>query len=502
MKKSLWQKDELKTKYSSLTQDDHVDVAIIGGGICGITSAALLKDHGLTIAVYEGSTLAASNTGKSTGNLYMLVDTPLQELSKKYELAAISQILAARREAIELIEKLIKDFSINCSFKRVPWTLYSAVEEMDQFVEDEYQLAKKLELPVERLTADNSCMKFLKARGGFQVNHQAQFDPYAYVNQMAQKITSAHCKIYENTRIEKIQEDERGILLKTSKGLIHAKTVIHATHTPLGFSPLQTVVAPYREYGIANKLNTTEFHDAIYWGYYSGQKLYSFRKHIKNHENYLLMIGSPHKVGQTDESKCIETLHHDLDRLDLPLNKDQSIEWSGQHFRSSDELPFIGEGFTKNTFLCTGFATDGLVYGTVSAMIFRDIILNKKNSYQHLFKPHRISSISTKKFVSENLNVLEQYVVDYFRASEATHPEKGQGTILTYKGHKYAVSKDQQGELSICSAVCTHLGCIVHWNNAESSWDCPCHGSRFSSSGKTLEGPAFKDLAEEKRVDL
>ncbi|HLT23090.1 MAG TPA: FAD-dependent oxidoreductase [Bacteriovoracaceae bacterium] len=496
MKKSIWQ-NNLKNKFPQLEGEDHVDIAIIGGGICGITTAYLLQNYGLSIGVYEGDTLAASNTGKSTGNLYMMVDTPLQELIKRYDHETISNVFSARQGAVDLIEEIINENKIECSFKRVPWTLFSAVEETDELIIKEYELAKELNIKSEWLDNGHPELAPFKGRVGLKVLKQAQFDPYNYVTQLAHKINSHNCKIYENTRIQGVKENNHGeMILKTSNGTIKTKTVIHATHTPLGFSPLQTVVAPYREYGIAQKIDQPKFKDGIYWGYYSKEKLYSFRNHSQENKNYLIMIGSPHKVGQGESKKSLAGLWEDLEKLELKENKDETVEWSGQHFRSSDHLPFIGHGFENNTLLCTGFSTDGLVYGTLSAMIFRDIILNNTNTYKDIFKPHRLSSLSSKEFLNENFNVLQQYVVDYFKTNESVHPEVGQGCILSYKGHKYAVSKNENEELLVSSAVCSHLGCIVHWNDSEKSWDCPCHGSRFTDRGKVIEGPALKDLGE------
>lgn len=129
-------------------------------------------------------------------------------------------------------------------------------------------------------------------------------------------------------------------------------------------------------------------------------------------------------------------------------------------------------------------------------------VYNYPNNFSEVFRPHRISSVGSKKFFSENLNVIQQYVLDYFKSNQAHHPGKGQGSILEYKGKKYAVSKNNEGELSVCSAICTHLGCVVHWNSSEQSCDCPCHGSRFCQNGEVLEGPALSDLGEGPQEDF
>lgn len=502
MKKSIWQNKVFSHQFPTPQQEEHVDIAIIGGGICGVTTAALLSHHGFTIGLYEGQSIGLSNTGKSTGNLYSLVDTPLQELSKRYHYETISNVLQTRAKALDLIENFILEYKIDCSFKRVPWTLYSATREMDEYITKEFEEASKLNLEAELLNENHPALQKLNGRMGLRIRNQAQFNPYAYVNELAQKINSQNTRIYENTRIQKIEKHEVGHKLTAKNTVIYAKKVIHATHTPLDFSPLQTLVAPYREYGIAKEMNNDTFEDGIYWGYYEDEHLFSVRKHKIDNKDYIIMIGGPHKVGQGNGNDSLKLLHTNLNKLNFSFNESEPFEWSGQHFRSTDDLPFIGEGYEKDTYLCTGFSTDGLIYGTVSAMIFKDLILNYQNAYSEVFKPHRVSSLGSKKFVSENFNVIQQYVWDYFKSNQAIHPETGQGTIQNYKGRKYAVSKNESGEPLVCSAICTHLGCVVHWNDSEKSWDCPCHGSRFNHKGEVLEGPALKDLDEGPKEDL
>lgn len=502
MKKSIWQKTLITKTISSLKRkEEEFDIAIIGGGITGVTTAALLKESNYKVAVLEANTIASSNSGKSTGNLYTLLDTPLQTLAQKYSHELISLVLQSRQEALELIERLIDEYNINCSFKKVPWVLYAANEDMNEFIKKEFQLAKELNLNPQWLDEESPNLRILHSRCGFEIPSQAQFNPYSYVNELAEKIHSKNIHIFENTRVTNINRDEDGHILTTQNSqTIYAKKIIHATHTPLGVSHLQTVVAPYREYGLAHPLSR-DFDDGIYWGYEGPDEVISIRKHIMDDQKYVIAVGAPHKVGQGEGEESLGFLREKLENLEIIKNEGEYIEWSGQHFRSTDYLPFIGEGFERNTLLCTGFATDGLIYGTLSALIFKDILLKQKNPYQDLYRPHRLTSIGSKTFIKENLNVLEQYIFDYLKSNETEHPEKGKGKIISYHGNKLAVSKDLSGELQICSAICPHMGCVVHWNDTEMSWDCPCHGSRFTNRGKVIEGPSLKNLLEDQKEE-
>lgn len=495
---SIWIDSENYPTHPALNENITVDVAIIGGGICGISSAKILSQYNLKIAVIEGQQVGVSNTGRSTGNLYSIVDIPLNELMKKHELQTIREVLHYRKEAVDYIEKLILENNIDCDFKRVPLIKFSAIEETDAEIKDEFEIAKGLNLLPEWLDSVSEELKPFKGRCGFLIRQQAQMNPYKYVNQLLLSIKEENFKIYENTRVENIEKENEVFILKTPNGIVHAKYVIEATHTPLGFSPLQTVLGPYQEYGIAGKLTKEVKEDGIYWGYYEKGKITSLR----TYNDSLLTIGEPHKVGQGNSLEKMSKLIHRA--RDLTLIDEVSYSWGGQHFRPADYLPYIGEGMHKNSFVATGFSTDGLTYGTLASLMMCNFILDKNHPAQYLFNAKRVTPIkSAKNFFKENMNVGKQYLMDYLKREKVHHLEKGSGIVVDYEGTKYALSKLDNGEVKVCSAICTHLGCVVHWNNAELSWDCPCHGSRFNQSGEVIEGPALKALENfESDIDL
>lgn len=498
---SVWKSFSQETNFPTFTGKLEVDVAIIGGGMTGITSAQLLSRQGLKVAVFESGKIGESNTGNSTGNLYCTLDKVLSQLTNKYDHEVIKWVIRSRRDAIDLIEKNVQEFEIDCDFKRVPWHHYSAVPEADKKIEDEFKIAQELGLDI---LHTNLLETPYPARKAVLVKHQAQFNPLRYIQGLARAIQNDHCFIFENSKVESIQEEKDHSVLQTQKGNITARYVIHATHTPKGFMSVQALLGPYREYGIACKVRGKQHPEGIYWGYYQESEIVSTRFYERDGEKFLIVVGEPHKVGQGDSHHHIKILenfaarHFDIEEI--------THRWGGQHYKPADFLPYIGpRHHGSKTFIATGMSTDGLTYGTVAAMLMTDLIQGKETPYAGIYDPARFTPIkSAPKFLKENINVFGQYVKDYFLKKDhgpLAEIAPGEGKVLIHDGEKWAVYKNENDELQVCSAICTHLGCVVHWNNAETSWDCPCHGSRFATNGEVLEGPALKALAKVELVE-
>ena len=500
--KSLWNSFAGTTDFPALDRDIQVDVAIVGGGITGITTAQLLSQSGLRIAVLEARKVGGGTTSHSTGNLYYTIDKILSSLQSKHNDEVIRKVASSRYEAMKLIEENVTRFNIDCDFRRVSWYLYATSEEDSKKIDKEYSTA--LDAGVEMETAGQAEIPFQITRA-VKVGGQAQFNPMRYVQELANAVSGDDCAIYENTRVLDLDEEDDHVTVKTTGGKVRAKYAFHATHTPKGVRLFfHTVLGPYREYGVAAKLNSGTYPEGIFWGYHDGSK-YSIRSYSREGEKFIIAVGQAHKVGQAEDNKeQIQNLIHFLEQhFDLG---EITHRWGGQHYRPSDKLPYIGRK-SKNSriLLATGFSTDGLTYGTLSAMLITDLITGKENPYQKMYDASRHTPMkSAKEFLKENLNVAAQYLKDLpFAADEKELGQlnPGEGKIIEKDGHKLAVSKNNMGELKSHSAYCTHLACVVHWNNAEKTWDCPCHGSRFDQDGMVLEGPAIHPLSEIKTKD-
>ena len=491
----VWNQFASIHSYPSLQQDITADVAIIGGGVTGISTACLLAQHGLKVAVLESMKVGGGTTSHSTGNLYFTVDKNLSQFHGKYNTEVIRKVIASRSAALNRIEKWVNELKLDCDFKRVPWYLYSGIAENNRIIENEYKYAREANVPVNRTENAPIPAAFTMA---VEVTDQAQINPLRYVQELAHSVQTDNLTIYENTRVTGVNEQKDSITLETTGGTVTAKYAVHATHTPKGIKLLHTLLGPYREYGIACQAGNLRFPEGIFWGHYEEGKKISSRIYERNGHRYVLVIGEPHKVGQSDDNvKAIRNLEEFAEKH-FGLT-DIAYRWGGQHYRPADLLPYIGrESSSSNVFIATGYSTDGLIYGTLAGMIIADEINETPNEWADLYNAHRFTPVkSAKQFLKENINVAGEYLKDLpgiKDTSEFGDVTPGSGAIVEKDQSKIAAFRDEHGNLSLVSAVCTHMKCIVSWNNAEKTWDCPCHATRFKPDGTVLEGPAFHPL--------
>lgn len=495
--RSIWNAFGQTTDFPSLHEDITADTVIIGGGITGISAGRLLADNGQKVAVLEALKVGGGTTSHSTGNLYVMTDQLLSSLQSKYDSETVKRVVAGRMQALRLIEQNIERYNLDCDFTKCDWYLYSDSEKNDGKVNEELRVAREIGLDAEEAGAGD--LPFAISRA-MKLPQQAQFNPMRYVQGLANTLQSDNCRIYEFTKVETIEEKNDVFIVQTPGGNVRANNVLHATHTPKGIMLVQTLLGPYREYGIACRLKGEPPPEGVYWGYTDSGEKYSTRSYVRGSERFLIVVGQPHKVGQAKNNKdCIASLEA------FASNHFEVVEviyrWGGQHYRPADLLPYIGRtDKDKNIFIASGYSTDGLVYGTLAGSIVADLVMGKANEWAELYDPSRHQPAkAARNFVKENINVAGQYLKDLPGAVEAgdfSSVKAGEGKIVGKDRQKLAVYRRENGQLVIRSAECTHMACIVNWNDAEKTWDCPCHGSRFKPDGTVLEGPAFHALHE------
>jgi glycine/D-amino acid oxidase-like deaminating enzyme/nitrite reductase/ring-hydroxylating ferredoxin subunit len=491
---SIWNAYGVQQDFFPLKKDLEVEVAIVGGGITGITTAMILKERGLEVAVFEAREVGKGTSSHSTGNLYAITDELLSPLRSKYDMDKVLEVVEARKSAAGLIKSTIEKYKIDCDYKEQPLYLFSTDDKKDILEEKDIALTAGLEV------SEIPGIFPVEFKEGFIIQRQAQFNPLLYIQGLAAEIEGGNCNIYENTRITEIENEEDHYILHTTSGVVKAKYVVQATHTPKGVElQYHTVLGPYREYGITAKLKEGKYPEGIFWGYFNGDK-FSFRSYTREGESYLLCVGRPHKVGQ-----AVNNVDHIRELISFAEERFPVSEiihkWGGQNYKPADLLPYIGRKTSgSNELIATGFSTDGLVYGTLSAMINADIISGKENRWEELFKASRHQpGKAAGKFAKENFDVASQMLKDWlFKGEDAelNSIKPGEAKVLVRDKKKVAVHRTTAGGLKAFSAVCTHMGCVVNWNNAEKSWDCPCHGTRFDVDGEVLEGPAFDPLTK------
>jgi glycine/D-amino acid oxidase-like deaminating enzyme/nitrite reductase/ring-hydroxylating ferredoxin subunit len=493
-KTSLWKDDAEASAYPPLQKDLNVDIAIVGCGITGLTAAHLLTVAGKSVAVLEAWRVGDGTTGFSTGNLYATVEERLQTIRSKFGRETAHAIAASRTAAMGHIENMVRGFAMDCDFHRRPWRLISETIKDDKFLEKEYQAC--LDAGLDAYLDSTAPLPFNISKA-LRIENQAQFNPMQYAKALAAQTQTAGGAIFEQTPVLRIKEGSPN-LLYTGNGTVTADKVIHATHSPKGVRFVHTLMGVYREYAIAVKLNAGNYPEGIFWAM-SKPHQHSIRSYTgRNGENYLLVLGEPHKVGhKKDNEICFRNLETYIRaRFDV---KSVDYRWSAQNYRSADGLPYIGAVNDKaDVYIATGFATDGLTYGTLAAIIISDLIQGNENPWSKLYDPRRHNPLkSARRFIKENVHVFMDYMKDMPYRAEAksiSDIRPGEGKTVVIKGEKFAVCRDEAGALHQVSAVCTHMKCIVNWNEEAKSWDCPCHGSRFTVDGQVIEGPAITNL--------
>jgi nitrite reductase/ring-hydroxylating ferredoxin subunit len=288
-------------------------------------------------------------------------------------------------------------------------------------------------------------------------------------------------------------------------GKIIAKNGILATHTPIGINPIQLYTAAYRSYVLAVELEDKVYPEINAWNLEVPHYAISTQSKKQDKPDLLVIAGSHHKTGQEKDT------NRHFDELQRYLEKHFKLSsiayrWSAQHYLAADGVPFIGlaKGY-KNIYEATGFFADGLVYGTIAGIILSDSILKQKNILNRFYNTRRHSFIASLPFlIKENFNVFVQYLKDMPILSSTPYKDiqKDEAKVLEVRGEKLGAYRDTHDKLHVVSVVCTHMKCILNWNIAEKTWDCPCHGSRFSYEGEVIEGPAIQNLAKKREEEI
>ena len=468
-KTSIW-RDTVETPgFPCLQQDTTTEVAIVGGGITGLTAAYLLGKAGIKTMVLEALRVGGGTTGFSTGNLYCTVDETLQSIQSKYGTDKMKSVVQSRQAAIDLIKRIVQEYNIDCELTDAPFYYFSEDNSKVEKVEKEAEAAKAAGLNVSLETEIG--LPYPVARA-MKLQGQAQFNPMKYIKQLAQQIDGSLCTVLEGTKVTGYEKDGDLYNITTTTGKVTARHIILATHTPKGILGIQTTIFPYREYAVAYDYQG-DYKPGIYWGI-DKENRHSIRYYQDGDDKYVLVLGEKHKTGQQEHNLENIGLLKDYAMAKFGVTS-QRYQWGAQHYRAADGLATVGKpDKDSEVYIATGFSTDGLTYGTMSAQIIADMIMGKENAYADTYSPHRHHPVqSAPDFIKENVNVLLQYFKDFPGVGDVPELEdikKGEGKVVSKGGDKIAAYRDENNRLHVCSAVCTHMDCIVNWNEAELSW--------------------------------
>ncbi|HET9825422.1 MAG TPA: FAD-dependent oxidoreductase [Chitinophagaceae bacterium] len=469
------------------------DVVIVGGGITGITAALLLQKAGKKCLVIEASNLCFGTTGGTTAHLNTLLDTPYPTIIKNFGKENAQLVAQAAGEAIDLIRSHVAEYNIDCGFEEASAYLFSQTNEQSEELDEIYEACQEVGLDVSYNLSLPVSIEFEKA---IEVRGQAKFHPVKYVYRLAKAFEETGGVILQHTRVEGI-EDTDGITVETTNGNFRAANLVYATHTPPGVNLIHLRVEPWRSYAMAFQIKAKRsLPDLVYDMY---DPYHYIRSQNIDGEEYMIVGGEDHKTGEDVNAESsflrLESYirkHFNVDRI--------LFKWSSQYFEPADGLPYIGHlpGHPGNIFVASGYGGNGMTYSHVAALLLRRLLLKGESPYIKLFDPNRIKPIAGfTTFLKHNVDVLKKFIGTWFdkeKLEEFAELAPGEAKVVRYDGEKIALYKDEHGELHALNPLCTHMKCAVAWNNVEQTWDCPCHGSRFSCEGKVLTGPADHDL--------
>lgn len=490
---SVWQASRERKNFPPLTGDAAVDVAIVGGGITGITAAYLLKKAGKRVAVIEAAEIGSGVTGYTTAHITEVLDVRFKDLLYRFGIEKTKAIVASQRAALERIASIVAAEHIDCDFRRVPGYLYS--EKADTLAELKEEKDATDTLGMNATLLERAPLPFPTV-GALRFDNQAEFHPLKYIQALAALVHGGSSAVYEHTRVEEIGKTPPH-RIKTKNGTVTAKAVILATHTPiLKLLSLQSKIGSYRSYVIGATLQQSPTPEGLFWDM---EHPYHYMRSYRHGETTVVIVGGEdHRQGAITNTK---KPYKRLERYICERFPVASLEyqWSAQLFTPYDGLPFIGAtpGY-EQVYLATGFSGNGMTGGTLSALILADMALGKEHPWAHLYRPTRFTLKGVwGKFLAQQLFVTKQLLSRFTAKKPMTGLETvkaGQGALVNLNGKTVAAYRDPGGTLTTVSPICTHVGCMVQWNATEKTWDCPCHGSRFLPNGEVKEGPAVRAL--------
>jgi glycine/D-amino acid oxidase-like deaminating enzyme/nitrite reductase/ring-hydroxylating ferredoxin subunit len=491
--RSVWMEGlDTAPRHQPLHGERRVDVAVIGAGITGITAACLLQRAGKKVAVIEAHRVGEGETGRTTAHITSAIDQRYRSVMGKFGADGAMAVHRSHQAAISRIESFVNELSIDCQFERVPGFLYAERPEQLNEIEAEAAACNQLRIPA--ALTDTVPLPFQVQRA-LCFPDQGQFDPRRYLLALAEDIVAGGGRIFEDSPVLEVDEGEPCRVV-TDGGVAIADHVLVAAHVPISNRVfLHTKIAAYRSYVLAARLPGPGPR-GLFWD--TEDPYHYIRTHrLRDGSEILIVGGEDHKVGQETDTEAR------FDRLEqyvrarfgrLPIEH----RWSGQIIEPVDGLPYIGKNsLSSRVYVATGYAGQGMTGGTLAAMILSDQVQGLDNPHTELYDATRIKPLAAaKEFVRENVDFPTHMVTDRLRRHPhpAANLAAGEGALVNLNGERLAVYRSQAGELYALSPVCTHLGCLVNWNTAEKSWDCPCHGSRFDPRGKVLNGPAVAPL--------
>lgn len=468
------------------------EIVIIGAGIAGLSIAYQLAYQGRQVVVVDDGDIGGGNTARTTAHLSNVLDDRFTTLRRERG-ADIARVAAqSHGAAIDWIEKVQREERIECGFKRLDGYLLLGEGDDPEILNTEFDAAREAGLLVQKVQAPTG----LPSGPALRFADQARIHPLDYLAGLAGGFERRGGRIFGGCHVESVEDGDRVTISAVGGFRIKADKAVVATATPINDRlALHTKLAPYRSYAIAVEVGQNTLPDVLAWD--TCDPYHYIRLAEQDGATYAIVGGADHKTGQSENETAA------LERLEIWAAANLSIgapafRWSGQVMETLDGLAYIGlNPGNRNVYVVAGDSGMGMTHGTIAAIMIPALMASEDHPWRDAFDPSRKPVGTAATFISENINVAKQMVSDFVAPSDVSSLAEipaGEGAVVRHGLTKIAAFRDDRGKLHVRSAICPHLGCVVHWNRLEKVWDCPCHGSQFDPTGRVLHGPAVAAL--------
>jgi glycine/D-amino acid oxidase-like deaminating enzyme/nitrite reductase/ring-hydroxylating ferredoxin subunit len=497
--RSLWMQQEQELDRPRLEGELRCDTVVVGAGIAGLSVAYELAAAGQKVIVLDRGPIARGMTARTTAHLAPICDDGVAALEKLRgaEIARLFQ--QSQAAAVDRIQAIVEKHGISCNFRRLDAFLFPApgmdFKDAREKLDQEFTAVRRAGAKVERATGVP--LKGFEKAPVLRYPEQATFHPLKYIRGLVAAIEENGGLLFAGSPVEKVEERDADVRVATDAGSVIASQAVVATNSPINDRvALHSKMAPYRTYAMAFTLPKGTLPDALYWDLadpYHYVRLNPGPGSI----DYLIAGGCDHKSGEADDGAVRFEAIDAWIRALVPELGNEVHRWSGQVLDTIDYCGFTGRNpGNERVYVATGDSGQGLTHGALAGILLRDLILGKENPWRGVYEPSRKPVSGVMNYVNENVTAIKNFA-EYLMPAELDSVDDlkpGEGGIVRDGLRKVAACRDRDGKLHLHSAVCTHLGCHVHWNSTEQRWDCPCHGSHFAPDGTVLNGPAISPL--------
>lgn len=491
---SYWVAHAPECSFGALAEDLHVDVAIIGGGIVGLTTAACLRDSGLSVAVIEADRIGRGATGHSTAKVTSQHGLIYADLIRSHGEDGARLYAGANQAAVELVAGLVAANGLDCDFRRKDAWLYTCNPARRAALEQEADAARRLGLPAELTDGAAAGLPF-EVAGALRFDGQAQIQPACYLVELARTLGESGIRIFQHTRVTAVDQGDPH-RLAADRHTVTANHVVVATHMPV----ISRGMFFARAYPRAHPVLAASARGHLPEGMYLSidDPTLSVVAAGNGEDRMLVATGGAFKPGHAEEARaCMRQLQEAVRSFGVDS---VACCWTNEDYTSMDRVPFVGRASDDDPhlFVATGFGAWGLSNGTAAGQLIANEIAGRTDATAAFFAASRSKPLGAKaNFLKENVEVATHLVGDYVKGRPRDLEALGNGEAGIFKlnGESIAAFRDGDGKLHQASAVCTHLKCLLGWNPIDRTWDCHCHGSRFTPDGQVLHGPAVKPLS-------